>query len=51
MADKPNVTVIYQDAKPSTPGLGDIIRELFATVLIIGVIALFSGGCAAWWLW
>ncbi|MFZ4662261.1 MAG: hypothetical protein ACOYNY_34955 [Caldilineaceae bacterium] len=45
MADeRPNVTVIYQEAKPTTPGLGAILLELFVFLLAAGLVALVAGG-------
>lgn len=48
MADKPNVTVIYQDAKPSSPGLGDIVREVAFVILLILIFG--PAGCLFRWL-
>jgi hypothetical protein len=50
--DRPNVQVIYTSAKPSSPGFGDIVREvLFVAFLIICGMFLFGGCGVAWWLW
>lgn len=43
MADnKPNVTVIYQDAKSSLPTLWSVIGEIIVFAII--------GGIIAWWI-
>ena len=44
MSDKPNVTVIYQEAKASTPGLGAILLELIVFVVLVFVV----GGACSW---
>jgi hypothetical protein len=52
MADKPNVTVIFQDAPAKGPTFGAVLLELFVFLLVAGVIALLAGGgcMALWWL-
>lgn len=42
--DKANVTVIYQPAKPSGPGLGAVIVEALAFLAMLGFAALLAGG-------
>lgn len=42
MADKPQITVIYQDGKPTLPKAGTVILEL--------IIFLAIGGIIAWWI-
>ena len=44
MSEKPNVTVIYQDAPTSGPGLGAVIVEAFAFLAMMGFFALMAGG-------
>ena len=46
MADKPNVTVIYQEAKSPGPGLGAVLLEL---LVFIALAFLVGGGCS--WLY
>ena len=48
MDKKPNVTVIYQDAKPSTPGFGAVLLEVVVFVAILTGVALLAGGGCAW---
>jgi len=45
MNERPNVTVIYQDPKPATPGLGAVLLELMFFFFMAGVIALIAGSC------
>ena len=42
MAEKPNVTVIYQDAKPSGVGLGAVLLELIVFLAIALAIVMFG---------
>ncbi len=44
MDDRPNVTVIYQDAPASGPGLGAVIVEAFAFLAMLAFFALLAGG-------
>lgn len=48
MADKPNVTVIYQDAKPSLPSIGAIVVE--AAIFLVFVFVIGGGCLFRWWL-
>lgn len=50
MADeKPNVTVIYQSARSSSPRFGDIVNEVLFVVLLL--LLLGPAGCLfRWWL-
>jgi hypothetical protein len=43
MADKPNVTVIYQEAKASTPTFGAVLLELLVFLALAFVV---GGGCS-----
>lgn len=42
MSEKPNVTVIYQDAPSKGPGLGAVIVEAFAFLAFLAMFALFA---------
>lgn len=44
MNEKPNVTVIYQDAPQRAPGPGAILLELIAFVLFVILVGLIVGG-------
>ena len=44
MSEKPNVTVIYQEAKASGPGLGAVIVEALAFAAFLGLAAIV-GSC------
>lgn len=48
MAEKPNVTVIYQEAKPSSSGFGDVVRDLFFLAFLFLVAVIVSGGAVLW---
>jgi len=43
MSEKPNVTVIYQEAKSPAPGLGAILIELVVFVLFVCLVGLVVG--------
>lgn len=51
MNDRPNVTVVYQDARPQTPGAGAVLGEVIVFLLLAGGIALVAGGGCMMWLW
>lgn len=44
MSDKPNVTVIYQEAPSKAPGLGAILLELIGFALFLG-LGIVLGSC------
>lgn len=45
--EKPNVTVIYQDASSKAPGFLAIVGEVLAFGLFLG-IAIIIGSCGMW---
>lgn len=44
MSNKPNVTVIYQEAPAQTPGLVAVLVELLAFLVFLGLAAVL-GSC------
>lgn len=48
MSDKPNVTVIYQDAPGKGPGLLTVIVELLAFFLMLAIACLLAGLMGRW---
>lgn len=48
MSDKPNVTVIYQDAPSKGPGLGAVIVEGLFFLAVLGIAALVAGLLGKW---
>ncbi len=42
MSEKPNVTVIYQDAPSRAPGPLAIVAELLAFILFLGLAAIVA---------
>lgn len=48
MSDKPNVTVIYQDAPRKGPGLLTVIVELLAFFLMLAIACLLAGLMGRW---
>ena len=48
MSEKPNVTVIYQDAPSRGPGLGAVLVELLFFVFLLGAGALVAGFFGRW---
>lgn len=47
MSEKPNVTVIYQEARAPGPTLGAVLLEL---IVFLAMAFLIGGGCS-WLLW
>lgn len=38
MSDKPNVTVIFQDAKPAPPGCAEVAITVLAAVGLVAIL-------------
>ena len=51
MNERPNVTVVYQDARPQTPGAGAVLVEVVVFLALAGGVALVVGGGCMAWLW
>lgn len=50
MNERPNVTVVYQDASPRTPSAGAVLGEVIVFLLLAGGVAVLAGG-GCMWLW
>ena len=48
MSDKPNVTVIYQDAPSRAPGPVAVIVEGLFFLFMLGIVALVAGFLGRW---
>jgi len=46
--DRPNVTVVYQDAPQRAPGLGAVIVEALFFLAVLGIAAMVAGLMGKW---